>query len=121
VAVAVLPFSGRPGIKENHISLFKTESQPPVSVDRDRPVFFQAAFQWMQSPTGEVDIFGAACVAENSQLPRQSVGMPRLNAILFPGQKKMFQSLVAEIPYHVAIVSRIVTGINVFDCGVGNI
>ena len=72
----------------------------PVSVDPDRPVSLQLAFEWMQSEGGQVKIIRYHGHIEQTENAIEFGGMSRLNAPLGAGSMEALKSLVAKADNH---------------------
>lgn len=83
-------------INQFGIPAIKTECQPPVSIDPDRPVAGQASTQFMQSPIRRIQICRPGCVVQCGKLKLQPCRMMRLDALLATHPEKRFKPLMPE-------------------------
>lgn len=72
----------------------------PVSVDPDRPVPLQLAFEWMETESGQVEIIRHHGHIEQTEKASEFGGMSRLNAALGAGSMEALKSLVAKADNH---------------------
>ena len=87
-------------IHQDDVFFLEAKGHPPVSTDGYRPVPFQFSLEAVKLPARNIDILRARRVVQHGKLPRQLVGMSRLDAAFLSGKKESFQTLVAEALYH---------------------
>ena len=90
-------------INDIGVAVLKTESQPPVAGNFDRPMPLEVAFELMESGTGEIHIFHCVSKIQQIKYISQPCGVLRLNALADALMEKGFKSLMAKTLYHARV------------------
>lgn len=91
-------------IDKNGVVAVKTECQPPISANFDRPVPGKITMKLMEPPSGSIHIFRSGGTIKSKQLNAQFLSMLWLNSCLRSCLKELFYPTMSKALYHVCIV-----------------